>query len=300
MSRQTDGGTTVSAMDAPFCCICETSTTRSGPQWRFRCTTCGTWASRLGVDINGATHAALDESRRETGLSELRRTNNTTILDRLSGLGLEAGARVLDVGSAHGWFVRAAQERGWRAEGIEPDSAVAERARTGGTAVREGFFPDVLDADEMFDAICFNDVLEHLPDVRSAAAACRNHLAPGGLLSINIPSTRGAVFALASMAERLGSRSLSDRLWQVGFPSPHLWYFDPAGVSALATAVGLTPVLVDTLPSVARRGLWQRAHEDRRPSVLSVAGVAAAFLAAPVLNSGRASDIMHVVARRAG
>lgn len=271
---------------------------QSGPVWRFRCPSCGTWASQLSVDINGGTHGGLDESLRETGLCTLRKTNNALVLDRLAQLGLPDNARVLDVGSAHGWFVRAAAERGWRAEGLEPDDAIAARSAETGVAVRVGFFPDSLAADETFDAICFNDVFEHLPDVRDAAAACRRHLRPGGLLSINIPTTDGAVFTLGRWMERIGSHQLSDRLWQVGFPSPHLWYFDRAGLSRLCEVEDLEPVLVATLPSVARHGLWDRAHEGGNRSLLTAAGVAAAWMGAPLLNSSRRSDIMHVVARR--
>lgn len=281
-----------------MCCVCGTAMDQSGPTWRFRCTSCGTWASRLNVDINGDSHRGLDESLRETGLSPLRETNNSRVLDRLAQLGLPDDARVLDVGSAHGWFVRAAVERGWRAEGLEPDDAIAARSAGAGVAVRKGFFPDALADDETFDAICFNDVLEHLPDVRAAVAACRRHLRPGGLLSINIPSTSGAVFTLGRWMERVGSHQLSNRLWQVGFPSPHLWYFDRTGLSRLCEAEELEPVLVATLPSVVRQGLWERAHEGGRHTPLTVAGVAAAWVAAPLLNHTRTSDIMHVVARR--
>ncbi|UZJ24549.1 class I SAM-dependent methyltransferase [Rhodococcus antarcticus] len=250
------------------------------------------------MDINGDTHSGLDESLRETGLSALRAANNARVLDRLAQLGLRDGARVLDVGSAHGWFVRAAVERGWRAEGLEPDDAIAARSAGAGATVRHGFFPDALSDDETFDAICFNDVLEHLPDVRGAVAACRRHLRPDGLVSINIPSTRGVVFTLGRWMDRAGSHRLSDRLWQVGFPSPHLWYFDPVGLAQLCEVEDLEPVLVESLPSVVRRGLWERAHEGGRPTPLTVTGVAAAWLAAPLLNHDRTSDIMHVVARK--
>lgn len=131
-----------------------------------------------------------------------------------------------------------------------------------------GFFPDVLGADERVDAICFNDVLEHIPDVRLALTACYRHLSPGGLLSINIPNSRGLVYRVALLARRLAMRGLFDRLWQVGLPSPHLWYFDEAGISALCAAAGMKPVFAGRLPSLTRRGLWERAHEDRRPSAV--------------------------------
>ncbi len=266
--------------------------------WCYRCARCGTWASTLHVGINGDAHHQLDEDLRETGLARLREQNNATVLDRLTTVGLSSSQTVLDVGAAHGWFVGAARDRGFRAEGIEPDDALATRARANGTSVRAGFFPDVLGADERVDAICFNDVLEHIPDVRLALTACYRHLSPGGLLSINIPNSRGLVYRVALLARRLSMRGLFDRLWQVGLPSPHLWYFDEAGISALCAAAGMKPVFAGRLPSLTRRGLWERAHEDRRPSAITVVGVLVAWIAAPVLNNRFASDIMHVIARK--
>ncbi len=266
--------------------------------WCFRCATCGTWASDLNVAINGDAHDRLDESLRETGLARLREQNNATVLDRLAALGLSRRSALLDVGAAHGWFVVTARARGLLAEGIEPDDSLAKRARANGASVRSGFFPDILGERDLFDAICFNDVLEHLPDVRLALSACYQHLKPGGLLSINIPNSRGLVYRVGVVARRLGLSALFGRLWQLNLPSPHLWYFDEAGLSALCTAAGLEPVFAGRLPSITRKGLWQRAHEDRRPSATTVLGVLLAWVAAPVLNNRLASDIMHVIARR--
>jgi SAM-dependent methyltransferase len=178
---------------------------------------------------------------------------------------------------------------------------MAERAEANGADIRRGYFPDVLDADESFDAICFNDVLEHILDVRAAVAACDRHLRPGGLLSINIPNNRGLLYRVALLAKRAGATGLFDRLWQVSFPSPHLWYFDGAALSALCASQGLPTVFTGRLPTLTRAGLWQRAHFDRRrPSLASVAGVAAAWVATPILNSAWATDIMHVIAQKPG
>jgi hypothetical protein len=58
-------------------------------------------------------------------------------------------------------------------------------------------------------------------------------------------------------------------------------------------------VFTGRLPTLTRAGLWQRTHLDRRrPSLSSVAGVAAAWVATPMLNSTWATDIMHVIARK--
>ena len=264
--------------------------------WCFRCPECGTWASTLPVGINDvAAHGGLDESLRERGLLALRRDNLSRVTDRLIELGLRPGARVLDVGSAHGWFLEAATERGLDAEGIEPDQAVARMSSS--ERVRVGFFPDALQAGERFDAITFNDVLEHLPDAAAAVADSVRHLRPGGLLSINIPNSDGLVFRLARICRKFGVRSVMDRLWQVGLPSPHLWYFNRAGVVRICSRNGLDLVESATLDSVRRRGLWQRVHADRHPSPTSVVGFATAWAFAPILNAPSASDIIHLVFR---
>jgi len=204
------------------------------------------------------------------------------------------GVRLLDIGSAHGWFVSMGAEQGFDAMGIEPDEAVANAAVT---PTRRGYFPDDVDALERFDVITFNDVLEHVPDPRQVVAACREHLEPGGILSINIPSSSGVVFRSAVTARRRGRLpALFDRLWQVGLPSPHLWFFNRSGLSRLCEEEGFDLVTTQHLPTMSWRGLWGRAHMDRQPSPLTVMGVGAAAVAAPVLNRG--GDIMHLVLRR--
>lgn len=281
-----------------MCCVCDAAMQPLISSWSFCCPRCGTWGSSLRVGINGPQHHVLDEDLRETGLFQLRKQNNEIILDRLRMLGLARGGSLLDVGAAHGWFVLAAHDRGLKATGIDPDVQMAERADANGASIRRGYFPDALDAGETFDAICFNDVLEHILDVRAAMASCDRHLRPGGLLSINIPNNRGLLYRIAVLAKKAGAASLFDRLWQVSFPSPHVWYFDEAGLSALCASQGLPTVFTGRLPTLTRAGLWHRAHLDRRPSLSSVAGVVAAWVATPILNSAWATDIMHVIAQK--
>jgi len=264
--------------------------------WCFQCPQCGTWASTLEIGINSEAHQSLDEQRREMGLAELRRHNFGIVADRLLVHGLAKGSRVLDIGSAHGWFLTAAQERGLDAEGIEPDDAVASRVSCGKTRV--GFFPDVLAPGEQFDAITYNDALEHFLDVNGAVEAAVRHLHPGGLLSVNIPNSRGLFYRIALLCHVAGLRSAFRRLWQVGLPSPHMWYFDRDGLIRLCERHGLVLESAQALDSVRRAGLWQRAHADRRPSLTSVLGVAAVWLLVPVFNMRRSSDIMHLIFRK--
>ena len=164
---------------------------------------------------------------------------------------------------------------------------------------RVGYFPDALQEAERFDVVTFNDVLEHMADPRRVVAACRDRLDPGGLLSINIPSSRGLLFRAAVAARRRGrAPALFSRLWQEGLPSPHLWYFNEDQLTRLCTDEGFDLVDVGNLPGMTWRGMWSRAHMDRRPTVQTTAGVAIGALTAPVLNRG--GDIMHLVFRRRG
>jgi SAM-dependent methyltransferase len=268
----------------------------AGPAWRYRCPGCGTEASTLDVSINDGRET-IDEDARATGLEDLRRQNNATVVRRVQAWGAPAGARLLDVGSAHGWLLQAAASAGLRPVGVEPDVAVAHRAIADGSEVRVGYFPDALLPDDVFDVITFNDVLEHLPDPRAALEHVAGRLVPGGLLVVNIPNRRGLVYRVADVLRRVGVPSVFERLWQHGLPSPHLWYFDPAGLSRLGRSLGLELVEVAHLPSVSRSGLWSRAHFDRRPSPVTVASVLVGWLVAPLLNLAPLSDIMLVAFR---
>ncbi len=177
--------------------------------WSARCPACGTWTSSLALAINEqTTHATsateIDVDARATGLKELRRQNFRDVLDRIGALRPLAGTRLLDVGSAHGWFLEEAAARGVEATGVEPEEAIAEESRRAGARVLTGYFPDVVPDGEQVDVITFNDVLEHIPDVRGTLAGCARVLPPGGVLAINIPSADGLGYRVARLLARVG------------------------------------------------------------------------------------------------
>jgi SAM-dependent methyltransferase len=165
--------------------------------------------------------------------------------------------------------------------GNEPEGDIAAAS---GVPVRVGFFPDVLAADERFDLIVFNDVLEHLPDVHAALAACAAHLTPGGWLVVNAPCRRGVFYRTARALAKFGRPAAFDRLWQAGFPSPHVHYFDASTLVALAARHGFAAVAATRLPSVRAQGLMARIRTDRSVAAPRAALVAGAVVAAlPVL-----------------
>jgi 2-polyprenyl-3-methyl-5-hydroxy-6-metoxy-1,4-benzoquinol methylase len=244
------------------------------------------------------TGTRIDHSARATGLEHLRRDNFRRALERIEELAPLAGARVLDIGCAHGWFLEEAIARGAEATGVEPEEEMAAGAATRGLEVRTGFFPDVVPESGAFDLITFNDVFEHIPDVRATLEACLRVLRPGGVISINSPTADGLGYRAATAGARLGVRGPFERFWQHGLPSPHCHYFTRESLARLLSESGFSVEGVHPLVSISRTGLWERVHTFRRTSPASVAGFAALWAAAPLLNRPGNSDIVLALARR--
>ncbi|CAN7515773.1 methyltransferase domain-containing protein [Massilia sp. LjRoot122] len=207
--------------------------------------------------INQHTGPEVNEAEREAGLKALRLENFRAIV-QYAKRHVRPGARsLLDVGSAHGWFLETARED-FDVLGVEPDAVVGGRAAARGLPVRAGFFPDVLREDERFDVIVFNDVIEHIPDIRSALDACRQRLNPDGILILNLPNSRGFFYRLSKTIARLGWRTPFERLWQKDLPSPHVHYFSTGNLAQLVAGRGFDLVDSAELPALRAKGLRER------------------------------------------
>ncbi|OYX06474.1 MAG: hypothetical protein B7Z12_00400 [Caulobacter vibrioides] len=244
--------------DGRGCDVCAGRLAPYRHDWLWRCDGCGVLHSTFPVAIpSEAGGEAMDEAMREVGLETLRAKNNARLLARLKAL-TGTGGRFLDVGSGPGFLLSAAKAEGFEPEGVEPDANTVAAARAHGAQVRHGFFPDVLDAGETFDVIVFNDVLEHIPGLAPALAACAAHVKPGGVLALNCPDRRGFFFRVAASLDRLGIHGPYDRLWQRGLPSPHVWYFTAGNLAQAAARHGFALVGEARLEAVELDGLWQR------------------------------------------
>jgi SAM-dependent methyltransferase len=279
----------VSSLEGAPCVVCGGPMRIRIRDWSARCERCRSWASNLPV---GGSEVHSDV--RTTGLEALRRENFRVILGQIASLRPLDGVSLLDVGSAHGWFVEEATRRGARAVGIEPDARLASESAG---EVRVGLFPDAVADTEMFDVIAFNDVLEHLGDVRGALAACREHLLPAGLLSVNIPTADGLAFRIACGLAYLWIHGPYERLWQHGLPSPHLHYFTTRALVELLVDEGFDVVSVREVRAITRDGLWERVHTVGWTGPMGIVSFAFLYLAAGLLNRRGASDVVHIVAR---
>jgi SAM-dependent methyltransferase len=166
---------------------------------------------------------------------------------------------ILDVGCSHGIFLKLAKQYGFVATGLEPDANSARECHDAGLDVIAGFFPnaDALDG-KTFDIIIFNDSFEHIPDSKTVLAGIKNHLKPNGVVIINIPSSDGLMFQTASLLSRLGIHAPFERLWQKGFASPHLHYFNARNLKTLFARYGFTERLSMPLSYYVITGLWRR------------------------------------------
>jgi 2-polyprenyl-3-methyl-5-hydroxy-6-metoxy-1,4-benzoquinol methylase len=240
------------------CIVCGTPQAAGLTGWHASCRECGYESAALDVAINQQTAGApVDEDERELGLKALRQENFRDIVALAQRLARPGARKLLDVGCAHGWFLETARER-FEVLGIEPDAVVGGRTAARGLPVRPGYFPDALEAGETFDVIVFNDVIEHIPNIRAALDACHARLGEGGLLVLNLPNSAGFFYRLSKAFARMGWRSPFERLWQKDLPSPHVHYFRPANLERLVAKHGFERVHSGELPSLRAKGLLER------------------------------------------
>jgi SAM-dependent methyltransferase len=265
-----------------LCPVCDSQLISSDSSWIFKCESCGLLASNLNPHIpNKMGDSVIDEASREIGLVSVREQNNSIIIDQVRKY-VNGSAKLLDVGSGLGFFLAAAKKAGFSAIGIEPDANVVER--TGQENVRKGYFPDALNADEKFDVIVFNDVLEHIPDAFSAVLAARRHLVCGGVLVLNCPDRKGIFYRLASLFRYFGASGAFDRLWQKHTPSPHRWYFTRNDLFQIGKKCGFSPLATVELVTLSGKGLSHRIfHLKGQSKLVGIGSLVAAYILLPFL-----------------
>jgi len=181
---------------------------------------------------------------------------------------LTKGRRLLDIGSGPGYFLEAAQERGWSVLGFEASTIAAEYTSARGIPVINDFY-SAGKAQNLgeFDVISLNLVLEHLRDPISVIDDAKRMLAPGGLLFLTVPND---------------FNPLQMQLWQEhGFapwwvvPKHHLNYFNPGSLKRLFASRNMETVhqetsypmelfLLEGRNYVGNPALGRECHKQRR------------------------------------
>jgi 2-polyprenyl-3-methyl-5-hydroxy-6-metoxy-1,4-benzoquinol methylase len=100
---------------------------------------------------------------------------------------------VLDVGSGLCVFLAGMKEKGWQGWALDPDARAALHAKTKVQveAIHATFEHFV--SPQKFHLISFNKVLEHVVDPAAFLAKAKQHLAPHGLIYVELPDGESAV-----------------------------------------------------------------------------------------------------------
>jgi len=106
---------------------------------------------------------------------------------------------LLEVGCSYGYFLAAAQKRGWSACGVELGKEAAEFARRElGLPVERGRILDLpRSTASSFDAIVAWHVLEHDPEPYAFLETAYDLLRPGGILALRVPNLDSTVAKLS-------------------------------------------------------------------------------------------------------
>ena len=262
--------TSALTLDRNACVVCGANMRKGVQTWHAICTSCGYEAGHFEPAINeNAAHEAIDEHDREIGLKAIRTENFREIVSLITSNLPNRARKLLDVGAAHGWFLEQAAGR-FDVLGVEPDIAVCSKTAAKGLPIREGYFPQALHPNEIFDVIVFNDVIEHIPDIDAALAASHDRLATGGLLVLNLPNSRGLFYRISKLLAALGWRGPFERMWQKGFPSPHVHFFGTRNLTTLVSRHNLSLLKEVQLPSIRGKGMMERMRFATNESTLNV------------------------------
>lgn len=146
-------------------------------------------------------------------------------------LPFRTSGRLIDVGASNGGMVRAANESGFEACGVEPSAEICELARQShGVTMHCGDIRTLDLPAASFDVVTMHDVLEHVFDPVGTLRAIRRVLAPRGLLVVEMPSG-DSVLALEQGVD-----------WAVFSPLEHVNIFTQRNAARIVRAAGFAIV----------------------------------------------------------
>jgi 2-polyprenyl-3-methyl-5-hydroxy-6-metoxy-1,4-benzoquinol methylase len=166
---------------------------------------------------------------------------------------------ILDVGCSSGLFLEIARDEGFLVTGLEPAEHLVKETLSRGFDVINGFFPQTENLlNKKYDIIVFNDSFEHIPNLQEVLHGIKTYLTDKGCAIINIPTSEGLVFKIASILYKFRIKTPYHRMWQKGFPSPHLHYFNLQNLRKLFENNGFAMHYSSPIQYFTIQGLWKR------------------------------------------
>lgn len=149
---------------------------------------------------------------------------------------VRAGARILDVGCAHGDFLEQMKKQGFTdLWGVEFKNEIASLARARGFNTITGELEKVRLPKDSFDLIVMTNFIEHVENPLLTLRHCKLLLKPGGLVVGETPSYE------------CWDRRIFGRYWG-GYHAPrHLALFNPASLKRIAINAGFPIVDISNL-----------------------------------------------------
>ena len=137
---------------------------------------------------------------------------------------VKEGGTILDVGCGSGELVSRLSERGYRCIGVERDAnTISLRAGR----VLEGTAEKLPEMAELFDAIVYSHVVEHLVDPVTALRNAAKLLKPSGVMVIEVPNNASLIADYMGLA------------WENLDPPRHISFFTERSLRELLQQVGL-------------------------------------------------------------
>ncbi len=203
LSTWTDTGREMAETDrgATACPACGSGTQDAGRAWRFvnsrgetewlKCPSCQSYFMDGGYDMEGETshtqQMTWGDAQKGRELNEFKQRMYQSILQQLCSRIDPQGRTLLDVGCAYGGFLKAAQNAGFEAYGVDiVPEAVAYVQSQGLPAQRCGRVRDLTLRSELFDVISVLDANFYWPDQPQELADIFDRLKPGGLLAMRV------------------------------------------------------------------------------------------------------------------
>lgn len=151
-------------------------------------------------------------------------------LEKLADVLPPRGSRVLDIGTAGGAFLEAAEQCGYSAHGMEPSRYLVEQGKARGLKIEQGTIERHSFDAHSFDMVCLWDVIEHLPHPKVALVEIRRLLKADGILLINYPD-------IGTWQAKVAGK----RFWWI--LSVHLHHFTPDSIREICHRAGFDTFL---------------------------------------------------------
>lgn len=246
------------------------------------CTSCKLYVAPE-VRFDKSFYSDINQDKAALALKDLRKSNFRNILAHLTN-DLPPNARGLDIGCSYGWFLDECKLNNLSCIGMEPEPAIAAKAKQSGHKVIQGFFPDDLYGQiSNVDFIIFNDVFEHIPDIHITLESCYRLLNTNGILIINLPLSTGFFYRTAQILYHLNFKMPLERMWQFQFHSPHFHYFNKKNLSRLVQSKSFCLSRFHNLDTITKGSIQSRIEMNKKQSFSSKMIIALLRIIYPII-----------------